>query len=70
MSIETALTHALDYIADCLERDEVYDISRDAVMRGEEGRKLLITMARKLSTDSEYRNRWAQWCEMREKSRG
>lgn len=68
MSVESALIHALEYIANCLERDEVYDINRDELLRGEEGRKLLITLARKLSSDSKYRSRWAEWCEMKAKS--
>lgn len=45
-----ALKCAFIYMAECLEIKEIYDISQDKFMRGEEAMALLAVFARKRAT--------------------
>lgn len=67
MTNEQALRYALEYIADCLEKDEVYLVSTDEFARGAAMNPHLVAFARRVSKDC---SNWTKWCDLREQMRG
>lgn len=62
MTNEQALREALKYIADCLEKDELYLIHMDEFVSGDSMTAHLIRFARRIASDKDLAN-WLKWCE-------
>ena len=67
MTHEDALREALKYIADCLEKDEVYLVASDEFARGGAMTPHLIAFARRVSKDC---SNWVRWCDLRAQLKG
>lgn len=63
ISEEDALREALAYIAHCLERQEIYDVSKDEFIQGDLVRIRLIEFAKKIAKDKSPN--WKKWCQLR-----
>lgn len=63
MSQEEALREGLKYVADCLERREIYQVSNDSFVRGDPAISLIADFARKLAEGK--LPKWIEWCEKR-----
>lgn len=66
MTNEEALKEALLYVADGLERNEVYQIQTDSFVRREAIQPLLADFARKVGSGRQL-DKWREWCERRRK---
>jgi len=56
---EVALCEGLRFIADYLERDEIYDVSQDVMIHGDAMKRQIIDFAKKLAADK--LPNWAAW---------
>lgn len=62
MTHEEALREALKYVAECLEKDEMYLVNSDEIVRGESIKPHLAQFARRIARDS---TNWLKWCELK-----
>ena len=60
---EDALREALNYIAHCLERQEIYDVATDEFIQGDIVRIRLIEFARKIAENKSPN--WKKWIQLK-----
>ena len=63
-----AVQEGLTYIADCLEEGQLYSVSIDEFITGEEMHERLVDFARKLASGKTL-EQWKKWIALRDKAK-
>jgi hypothetical protein len=60
-SEKEAFVAALRYVANCLVKNEVYDIASDEIVNGDRAKALMVDFLRRLARDDKSFESWRVW---------